>query len=77
MYPNQEKDWIPYQNLFYPERVQSKVITVKDGNPSIPNKSTIVSKQENHIAGIPYSMTIQSRNAKNEIAESKNDVYRV
>ena len=63
--------------MFYPERVQSKVITVKERNLSIPNKSTIVSKQENHIAGIPYSMTIQSRNANNEIADAKDDVYRV
>ena len=77
MNPNQKKEWIPNEYLFYPERVQSKVITVKDWNPSIPNKSAIVSKQENHIAGIPYSMAIQSRNVNNQISDSKNDVYRV
>ena len=77
MYPNQEKEQIPNEYLFYPERVQSKVIKVIDPSISIPNKSTIVSKQENHIAGIPYSMTIQSRDANNEIADAKDDVYRV
>ena len=77
MYSDQTKGKIPSKYLFYPERVQGKVIKVKDLNPSIRNKSTIVSKQENHIAGIPYSMTIQCRDEKNNICDSKDKVYRI
>ena len=68
---------IPKENLFYPERVGSKVITVKNWNPSIPNKSTIVVKQTNHIAATQYLMTMQSRDASDKILDSKTDVYSV
>ena len=44
---------------------------------SDPRKSSIETFKKTHILGEDYTMTIQSRDAKNKKIDSKNDLYSV
>ena len=79
MYSDQVQGTIPSEYLFYPERVQSKVIRVNTLEPSIPNKSTVIwlnGWSLNQLAGSSYAFQIESRDANNKINVSANDVFR-
>ena len=79
MYSDQVQGTIPSEYLFYPERVQSKVIRVNTLEPSIPSKSRIIWPSYwslNQIAGKSYLFFIEGRDANNKINVSANDVFR-
>lgn len=77
--PSQAREYIPADAQFLPERAggYSAVHLVEIIEPSVPAFSTIETYQTTHIAGIIYSMTMQSRGTSSNVLAYSTDIYSV